>query len=245
TGEDVTANLRTIRAIPLRLRSGGNEAGQLKLRGRDWPRVLEVRGEVYMPRAGFEKYNEKARASDGKIKPLVNPRNAAAGSLRQLDPRITAQRPLAFYAYALGVVEGEGTALPARHSEVMAKLREWGFPVSSLAGTARGAQGCLAYYAKIGQQRDGLPFDIDGVVYKVDDLAAQRELGFVGRTPRWAIAHKFPAQEQTTVVEDIIVNIGRTGAATPAAKLVPVFVGGVTVTNATLHNADQVARLDV
>src|SRR5690606_31537536 len=231
TGEDVTANLRTIRAIPL------------KLRGKGWPRVLEVRGEVYMPRAGFEKYNEKARASDGKLKPLVNPRNAAAGSLRQLDPRVTASRPLAFYAYALGVVEGG--AVPARHSEVMAKLREWGFPVSSLVGIAKGAQGCLAYYGKIGAKRDALPFDIDGVVYKVDDMSAQRELGFVGRTPRWAIAHKFPAQEQTTVVEDIIVNIGRTGAATPAAKLKPVFVGGVTVTNATLHNADQVARLDV
>ncbi|HEY9541440.1 MAG TPA: NAD-dependent DNA ligase LigA, partial [Luteimonas sp.] len=199
--------------------------------------------EVYMPRAGFEKYNEQARASEGKIKPLVNPRNAAAGSLRQLDPRITARRPLAFYAYALGVVEG--AAMPARHSEVMVRLREWGFPVSSLVGTASGAKGCLAYYGKIGAQRDALPFDIDGVVYKVDDMSAQRELGFVGRTPRWAIAHKFPAQEQTTVVEDIIVNIGRTGAATPAAKLKPVFVGGVTVTNATLHNADQVARLDV
>ncbi|WP_027079973.1 NAD-dependent DNA ligase LigA [Luteimonas mephitis] len=231
TGEDVTANLRTIRAIPL------------KLRGKGWPRVLEVRGEVYMPRAGFEAYNEKARASEGKVKPLVNPRNAAAGSLRQLDPRISAQRPLAFYAYALGVVEG--AAMPGRHSEVLARLREWGFPVSSLVATAHGAEGCLAYYARIGAQRDALPFDIDGVVYKVDDLSAQRELGFVGRTPRWAIAHKFPAQEQTTTVEDIIINIGRTGAATPAAKLAPVFVGGVTVTNATLHNADQVARLDV
>jgi DNA ligase (NAD+) len=231
TGEDVTANLRTIRAIPL------------QLRGKGWPTVLEVRGEVYMPRAGFEAYNEQARASDGKIRPLVNPRNAAAGSLRQLDPRVTASRPLAFYAYALGAVEGG--ALPKRHSQVLAQLREWGFPVSPLVGTARGEKGLLAYYAKIGAQRDALPFDIDGVVYKVDDLSAQRELGFVGRTPRWAIAHKFPAQEQTTVVEDIIVNIGRTGAATPAAKLRPVFVGGVTVTNATLHNADQVARLDV
>ncbi|MGH8212629.1 MAG: NAD-dependent DNA ligase LigA, partial [Rhodanobacteraceae bacterium] len=151
--------------------------------------------------------------------------------------------PLAFYAYALGAFEG--AAMPARHSEVLAKLRGWGFPVSPLVSTARGAGGCLAYFAKIGAQRDKLPFDIDGVVYKVDDLGAQRELGFVGRTPRWAVAHKFPAQEQTTVVEDIIVNIGRTGAATPAAKLKPVFVGGVTVTNATLHNADQVARLDV
>ena len=228
-GEDVTANLKTIRAIPL------------QLRGKGWPRVLEVRGEVYMPRAGFEAYNEKARTSDGKIKPLVNPRNAAAGSLRQLNPRITAQRPLAFYAYALGAFEG--ASMPARHSEVLAKLREWGFPVSQLVSTARGGDGCLAYFAKIGAMRDKLPFDIDGVVYKVDDLAAQRELGFVGRTPRWAIAHKFPAQEQTTVVEDIIINIGRTGAATPAAKLKPVFVGGVTVTNATLHNADHVAEL--
>lgn len=230
-GEDVTANLRTIKAIPITLRGSG------------WPRVLEVRGEVYMPRAGFEAYNEKARASDGKIKPLVNPRNAAAGSLRQLDPRITAQRPLAFFAYALGVVKGG--EMPASHSATLKKLREWGFPVSHLVDTARGAKGCLAYYARIGAQRDALPFDIDGVVYKVDDLGAQRELGFVGRTPRWAIAHKFPAQEQQTTVEDIIVNIGRTGAATPAAKLAPVFVGGVTVTNATLHNADQVARLDV
>jgi DNA ligase (NAD+) len=231
TGEDVTANLRTIKSIPLRLR------------GKDFSPVLEVRGEVYMPRAGFEKYNEKARASAGKIKPLINPRNAAAGSLRQLDPRITASRPLAFYAYAVGIVDGG--ALPPKHSEMMRKLREWGFPVSNLVDTAIGTDGCLAYYQHIGAQRDQLPFDIDGVVYKLNDLAAQRELGFVGRTPRWAVAHKFPAQEQTTLVEDIIVNIGRTGAATPAAKLKPVFVGGVTVTNATLHNTDQVARLDV
>ena len=231
SGEDVTANLRTIKSIPLRLR------------GRDFAKVLEVRGEVYMPRAGFEKYNENARASEGRIKPLINPRNAAAGSLRQLDPRITANRPLAFYAYAVGVVSG-GT-LPPKHSQSMHKLREWGFPVSQLVDVADGADGCLDYYRRIGAQRDNLPFDIDGVVYKLNDLAAQRELGFVGRTPRWAIAHKFPAQEQTTVVEDIIVNIGRTGAATPAAKLKPVFVGGVTVTNATLHNSDQVARLDV
>ncbi|MBA8886531.1 DNA ligase (NAD+) [Dokdonella fugitiva] len=254
-GEDVSANLRTIKAIPLRLRSGKNEheslrlrSGKnehesLRLRGDDWPAVLEVRGEVYMPRAGFEAYNEKARASDGAIKPLINPRNAAAGSLRQLDPRVTAQRPLSFYAYALGVVEGR--EMPSSHSEVLRMLRGWGFPVSELVSTARGVAGCLEYYRRIGARRDALPFDIDGVVYKLDDLAAQRELGFVGRTPRWAIAHKFPAQEQQTVVEAIIVNIGRTGAATPAAKLVPVFVGGVTVTNATLHNADQVARLDV
>ncbi|MEP7042535.1 MAG: NAD-dependent DNA ligase LigA [Dokdonella sp.] len=231
TGEDVSPNLRTIKAIPL------------KLRGKDFPGVLEVRGEVYMPRAGFERYNEKARASEGKIKPLVNPRNAAAGSLRQLDPRITAQRPLAFYAYAIGVVERG--SLPSTHSATLKKFREWGLPVSPLIETAHGAKGCLAYYMKIGAQRDRLPFDIDGVVYKLDDLAGQRELGFVGRTPRWAIAHKFPAQEQQTTVEAIDVNIGRTGAATPTARLAPVFVGGVTVTNATLHNADQVARLDV
>lgn len=229
TGEDVTANLRTIRSLPMRLRGGG------------WPRVLEVRGEVYMPRAAFETWNAKAREGGGKV--LANPRNGAAGSLRQLDPRITAARPLAFYAYAVGVVEG--AVLPSSHAAVMQQLREWGFPVTNLAGTARGAAGCLDYYRRIGAQRDALPFDIDGVVYKLDDLAGQRELGFVGRTPRWAIAHKFPAQEQQTTVEAIIINIGRTGAATPAAVLEPVHVGGVTVTNATLHNADQVARLDV
>jgi DNA ligase (NAD+) len=228
-GEDVSANLRTIRAIPL------------SLRGKQVPDVLEVRGEVYMPRAAFEAWNERARREGGKV--LANPRNGAAGSLRQQDARITAQRPLAFYAYAVGVVEG-GT-LPPTHSAMLARLREWGFPVSALVGTARGADGCLEYYARIGAQRDTLPFDIDGVVYKVDALAAQRELGFVGRTPRWAIAHKFPAQEQQTVIEAIDVNIGRTGAATPTARLAPVQVGGVTVTNATLHNADQVARLDV
>ena len=231
TGEDVTANLRTVKTIPLRLH------------GKGYPDVLEVRGEVYMPRAGFEKYNDMARASDGKVKLLVNPRNAAAGSLRQLDPRITAKRPLAFYAYAVGAVDGG--KLPPTHAGMLAKLAEWGFPVSKLVDTMRDADGCLDYYRRIGATRDALPFDIDGVVYKLNDMASQAELGFVGRTPRWAIAHKFPAQEQTTTVEDIIVNIGRTGAATPAAKLKPVFVGGVTVTNATLHNADQVARLDV
>ena len=231
TGEDVTANLRTIKKIPLRMRGDGV------------PAALEVRGEVYMPRAGFENYNEMARESNGKIKLLINPRNAAAGSLRQLDPRITAKRPLAFYAYAIGVVEG-GT-LPPTHSQTLQQLRAWGFPVSNLVDTATGAEGCLAYYSRIGMLRDTLPFDIDGVVYKLDDLATQRELGFVGRTPRWAIAHKFAAQEQTTTVEAIDINIGRTGAATPTARLKPVFVGGVTVTNATLHNADQVARLDV
>ncbi|MFM2288195.1 MAG: hypothetical protein RL684_1338, partial [Pseudomonadota bacterium] len=206
-----------------------------------WPAVLEVRGEVYMPRAAFEAWNERARREGGKV--LANPRNGAAGSLRQLDPRITAERPLAFYAYALGVAAG--VHLPATHSATLRLLREWGFPVSALVDTARGTAGCLAYFARIGAMRDTLPFDIDGVVYKLDDLAGQRELGFVGRTPRWALAHKYPAQEQQTTVEAIDVQIGRTGAATPTARLAPVQVGGVTVTNATLHNADQVARLDV
>lgn len=229
TGEDVTANLCTIRAIPLHLR------------GDDWPRVLEVRGEVYMPKAAFEKYNESARATGGKV--LANPRNGAAGSLRQLDSRITAQRPLAFFAYAVGVVEG--AELPTTHSATLEKLREWGFPVSNESGTARGLDGLLDYYRNIGAKRDILPFDIDGVVYKLDDYAGQREMGFVSRAPRWALAHKFPAQEQSTILRAIDINIGRTGAATPTARLEPVQVGGVVVTNATLHNADQVARLDV
>jgi DNA ligase (NAD+) len=228
-GEDVTANLRTVRTIPLRLR------------GDEWPRMLEVRGEVYMTLAAFEKYNAHARAHGGKV--LANPRNGAAGSLRQLDARVSAQRPLAYYAYAVGAVEdGE---LPASHSATLERLRGWGLPVSREVGTARGLDGLLAYYNRIGARRDALPFDIDGVVYKLDDYAGQRELGYVSRAPRWALAHKFPAQEQSTVVEDILINIGRTGAATPVARLVPVHVGGVTVTNATLHNADQVARLDV
>jgi DNA ligase (NAD+) len=227
----VTANLRTIKAIPL------------KLRGKA-PDVLEVRGEVYMPRAGFEAYNEKARASEGKIKPLANPRNGAAGSLRQLDPRITAQRPLAFYAYALGEVVPT-SVLPATHTATLAWLRTLGFPVSTLVESVRGVEGLLDYYRRIGAQRDALPFDIDGVVYKLDRYDQQRAMGFVSRAPRWAIAHKFPAQEQVTTIEAIEVNVGRTGAVTPWALMKPVHVGGVTVTRATLHNADQVARLDV
>ncbi|HEV7269051.1 NAD-dependent DNA ligase LigA [Pseudoxanthomonas sp.] len=229
TGEDVTLNLRTVKAIPL------------KLRGKDWPAVLEVRGEVYMPRADFEKYNEHARLHGGKV--LANPRNGAAGSLRQLDPRITAQRPLAFFAYGTGLVEGG--ELPDTHSATLKQLRAWGFPVSSLSDVVEGAEGLLDYYRRIGEARDGLPFDIDGVVYKLDDGEGQREMGFVSRAPRWAIAHKFPAQEQATTVEAIEIQIGRTGAATPVARLTPVHVAGVIVTNATLHNADQIARLDV
>ena len=229
TGEDVTLNLRTIKAIPLTLRGTG------------WPDVLEVRGEVYMPRADFETYNEYARKHGGKV--LANPRNGAAGSLRQLDPRITAQRPLAFFAYGTGLVEGG--ELPDSHSATLKQLRGWGFPVSSLSEVVEGAEGLLDYYRRIGEARDGLPFDIDGVVYKLDDGEGQREMGFVSRAPRWAIAHKFPAQEQMTVLESIEVNVGRTGAVTPWALMQPVHVGGVTVTRATLHNADQVARLDV
>jgi DNA ligase (NAD+) len=228
TGEEVTANLRTIRAIPL------------KLRGKAVPAVLEVRGEVYMPRKDFLRYNEQALLHGGKV--LANPRNGAAGSLRQLDPRITAQRPLAFFAYGVGQVEG---AMPDSHSKMLQRLREWGFPVSSLNETVRDVEGLLDYYQRIGARRDALPFDIDGVVYKLDDGAGQREMGFVARAPRWAVAHKFPAQEQSTRVEAIEIQIGRTGAATPVARLTPVQVAGVTVTNATLHNADQIARLDV
>ncbi|MCX7563418.1 NAD-dependent DNA ligase LigA [Xanthomonadaceae bacterium XH05] len=229
TGEDVTSNLRTVKAIPLRLRGEG------------WPQVLEVRGEVYMPRAAFEAYNEHARLHDGKV--LANPRNGAAGSLRQLDPRISAQRPLAFFAYGTGTVQGG--SLPDSHSATLRCLRAWGFPVSQLNDLVEGTEGLLAYYRRIGAMRDSLPFDIDGVVYKLDDGEGQREMGFASRAPRWAIAHKFPAQEQVTTVEDIDIQIGRTGAATPVARLAPVQVAGVVVTNATLHNADQIARLDV
>ena len=229
TGEDVTANLRTIADIPKQLKGAG------------WPAVLEVRGEVYMARADFERWNEHARLHGGKV--LANPRNGAAGSLRQLDDKVTAQRPLSFFAYGIGLVEGG--ALPATHSATLAKLRDWSFPVSELATVVHGLDGLLGYYRRIGEARDGLAFDIDGVVYKLDDIAGQRELGFVSRAPRWAIAHKFPAQEQATVLESIEVNVGRTGAVTPWALMRPVHVGGVTVTRATLHNADHVARLDV
>ncbi len=229
TGEDVTANLRTVRAIPL------------KLRGQGWPTILEVRGEVIMLRKDFESFNERARANDER--PLANPRNGAAGSLRQLDPAITAKRRLSFFTYAIGMVEGG--QLPPTHSQTLQQLREWGFPVSPEVDTATGFDGLIAYFQRIGAKRDTLPYDIDGVVYKLDDYAGQREMGFVARAPRWAIAHKFPAQEQLTTVEAIEIQIGRTGAATPVARLAPVQVAGVIVTNATLHNADQIARLDV
>jgi DNA ligase (NAD+) len=223
TGEDVTANLRTVRAIPLKLR------GKAPLRARSARRGLHAK-------AAFERYNDWARRMAKKT--LANPRNGAAGSLRQLDPRVTAQRPLAFFAYSLGEVEG--LKLPPTHSQTLALLREFGLPVSPQVTTARGAEGLLEYFEHIGQQRDDLPYDIDGVVYKLDRYDQQRAMGFVSRAPRWAIAHKYPAQEEATTVESIEVNVGRTGAVTPWVLMNPVHVGGVTVTRATLHNADQV-----
>ncbi len=229
TGEDVTHNLRAIRGVPL------------QLRGADYPRVLEVRGEVFMPIAGFRRFNAQAQARGEKT--LVNPRNAAAGSLRQLDPKLTAERPLDIYFYGVGYVE-EGT-LPGRHSAILSALRGWGLKISPEARVVRGIDGCLEYYAGIGRRRAELAYQIDGVVYKVDDLAAQQKLGFVSRAPRWALAHKFPAEEEMTVVRAVEFQVGRTGALTPVARLEPVFVGGVTVSNATLHNMDEVVRKDV
>ncbi len=228
TGEDVTVNLRTIKAIPLRLRGAA-------------PEVLEVRGEVFMPRAEFEEFNERARESGEKT--LANPRNGAAGSLRQLDSKISASRPLSFYAYGLG--KTSGWSLPETHSEMLLALKSFGLPVSPEVSTAKGAEGLLSYFKNIGEQRDKLPYDIDGVVYKLDRYDQQNAMGFVSRAPRWAIAHKFPAQEQLTTVEAIDLQVGRTGAITPVARLKAVNVAGVVVTNATLHNADQIARLDV
>ena len=232
TGEDVTANLRTVKCIPLKLR---DDAGPV-------PDVLDVRGEVFMPKAAFDRYNAWALANGEKT--LANPRNGAAGSLRQLDPRMTAKRPLSFYAYALGEV----SAMPAgidMHSQALAWLKTLGLPICPEARTARGVEGVLAFYRDLGARRDALPYDIDGSVYKLDRYDQQRAMGFVSRAPRWAIAHKYPAQEEATVVEAIDVQVGRTGALTPVARLKPVQVAGVVVTNATLHNADQVARLDV
>jgi DNA ligase (NAD+) len=229
TGEDVTQNLRTIAALPLRLR------------GTDVPRILEVRGEVFMPLAGFARFNREAGARGEKT--LVNPRNAAAGSLRQLDPRMTAARPLDLFIYGIGYIEGG--VLPLHHGAMLKRLRELGFKVSPLVRVVDSIEGCLAYYRDVGAQRATLPYQIDGVVYKVDDIALQRELGYISRAPRWAIAHKFPAEEALTVVRDIEFQVGRTGALTPVARLEPVFVGGVTVSNVTLHNIDELHRKDV
>ena len=238
TGEDVTQNIRTIGQVPLRLPQGV-------------PPVLEVRGEVYMRRDDFEALNARQRgriaAGEKGEKTFVNPRNAAAGAVRQLDPSIAAQRPLSFFAYGLGAVDlgPRVVALAKSHFEMLKLLESWGFPVSDLVETAWGATDLIAYHAKVGQLRDSLPFDIDGVVYKVNSLALQQRLGFVTREPRWAVAHKYPAQEQLTTVLAIDVQVGRTGKLTPVAKLAPVFVGGVTVTNATLHNEDEARRKDV
>ena len=228
TGEDGTANLRTLRQIPLRLRGLA-------------PPFVEVRGEVYMPRAGFEKLNREQEKAGGKV--FANPRNAAAGSLRQLDPRISAARPLSFYAYGVG--HTEGWRAPKTHLEVLRGLRDWGFPVSDLIEAVQGPEGCAAYYARMGQRRAKLPFEIDGVVLKLDDLAGREELGFVARAPRWAIAWKFPAEEAITTLEDIEFTVGRTGTLTPLAHLTPTVVGGATVSRATLHNMDQIERLGV
>ncbi len=229
TGEDITHNIRTIESIPL------------KLLGNSYPAHLEVRGEVFMPTAGFDAYNEKARAAGEKT--FVNPRNAAAGSLRQLDPRLAAARPLDMYAYAVGIAEGG--ALPPRHSEILDRLQEWGIKVCPERRVVDGVEGCLEYFQRIGERRSALAYEIDGVVYKVDSLEMQQTLGSVSRAPRWAIAHKFPAQEELTVVEGVEFQVGRTGAITPVARLKPVFVGGVTVSNATLHNIDELHRKDV
>ena len=228
-GEDITVNLRTVNQVPLRLR------------GRGWPPVLEVRGEVYMPTGSFEALNREA-LNRGE-KPMANPRNAAAGSLRQLDPRITASRRLELFCYGMGKVEG--MALPACQHEVLEHLREWGFPVNPEQRLVSGVEGCQAYYEEIQARRESLPYEIDGVVFKVDDVAGQRELGFVARAPRWAVAYKFPPKEEMTVLRAIEFQLGRTGALTPVARLEPVRIGGVTVTNATLHNVALVEKLDL
>ncbi len=229
TGEDVTQNVRTIRTVPL------------KLHGKGWPKVLEVRGEIVIPKKAFEKLNAEQLKQGGKV--FANPRNAAAGSLRQLDQRITATRPLSFFLWGLGEISGG--QMPGHYSGVVGKLHDWGFRVTDLFRTLSGVDACLAYYAEIGARREKIPFEIDGVVYKVDGFAARERLGFTARAPRWAVAHKFPAQEETTVVEGILASVGRTGVITPVAVLRPVHVSGVTVTNATLHNQDELERKDV
>lgn len=242
TGEDVTQNIRTIHQIPLRLSEAGGA----------WPQVLEVRGEVYMRRDAFEALNERQRAriaaGHRQEKTFVNPRNAAAGAVRQLDPAIAARRPLSFFAYGVGQVQGWGAdnaQRPATHGQTLQALAAWGLPVDAHHRVVEGAQGLVAFHQEIEALRDALPFDIDGVVYKVDDRATQDRLGFVTREPRWAVAHKYPAQEQMTVLRAIDIQVGRTGKLTPVAKLEPVFVGGTTVSNATLHNEEEARRKDV
>ena len=228
TGEDVTANVRTIKTVPLHMQ------------GKGWPKVVEVRGEVVIPKKDFERLNTEQLKQGGKV--FANPRNAAAGSLRQLDPRVTASRPLSFFSWGLG----ETSEPVARcYSEVSKHLKDWGFRVTEFLRVVKGAEGCLKYHQEILAKRDKLPFEIDGVVYKVDDLRARDQLGYTARAPRWAIAHKFPAHEENTVVENILASVGRTGVITPVAVLRPVQVSGVTVTHATLHNQDEVERKDV
>ena len=237
-GEDVTQNIRTIGQIPLRLPA-------------DAPKLLEVRGEVYMARADFEALNDRQRtriaSGEKNEKTFVNPRNAAAGAVRQLDSTIAAQRPLSFFAYGLGDItpQSEGGIAFSSHFDFLLQLKKWGFPVANQTQCVKGAAGLVQFHQAIAQERDALPFDIDGVVYKVNSLEAQQRLGFVTREPRWAVAHKYPAQEELTTVQAIEVQVGRTGKLTPVAKLTPVFVGGVTVTNATLHNEDEARRKDV
>jgi DNA ligase (NAD+) len=228
-GEDVTHNIRTIQSVPLRLT------------GRGWPKLLEARGEVFLSLAGFRDMNRRAAEKGEKV--FVNPRNAAAGSLRQLDPRLAASRPLEIFFY--GAALAEGGALPGRHSEILKALRGWGLRTSPEMQVVKGVDGLLGYYEQMGRRRSKLPYQIDGVVYKVDSVAEQRELGFIARAPRWAIAHKFPAEEEMTRVKAIEWQVGRTGALTPVARLEPVFVGGATVSNATLHNIDELQRKDV
>ena len=229
TGEEVTLNIRTIDAIPL------------KLRGKNFPPLIEIRGEVVMPKAGFEKLNQQQL--DKGEKPFVNPRNAAAGSLRQLDPKVTATRPLSFYSYGVGLIEG--MTLPIKHSDMMEKLKCWGLRINPESKVVKGAKGCIEYYENLSRKRNDLPDEIDGIVYKTNEIKLQDIMGFVSRAPRWAIARKFPAQEEMTTLLDIDIQVGRTGALTPVARLEPVFVGGVTVSNATLHNQDEIDRLDV
>ncbi len=229
TGENVTQNVRTMQSVPLRLL------------GENYPDVLEVRGEVFMPKAGFEKLNRQARKSEKKE--FANPRNAAAGSLRQLDPSVTAKRPLSLYCYSTGVVEGG--ELARSHYEILQQLKGFGLPVCNEIKRVHSVKACLSYYEGILKRRDNLAYDIDGIVYKVNSIELQNRLGFVARAPRWAIAHKFPAQEEISKIIDVDFQVGRTGAITPVARLEPVFVGGVTVSNATLHNMDEIRRKDV
>lgn len=229
TGEDITQNVRTIPSIPLRLLGEG------------YPPILEVRGEIYMPRRGFDELNERARQAGEKV--FVNPRNAAAGSLRQLDPKVTASRPLQMCAYSVGRVEGG--ELPERHTDVLESLHRWGLLINPEMRTVADINGCLEYHKSLGAKRDALAYDIDGIVFKVNNRELQTRLGFVSRAPRWAIAYKFPAQEEMTRLQGVEFQVGRTGAITPVARLEPVFVGGVTVSNATLHNRDEIQRLGV